>query len=326
MRRRKFIAALSTFALPSCLAEAQVVGRTYRLGIIGPGPVHNFNVGFPPLVDELRKAGFVEGKNLAIEVRHISENPSTTFEDAKAIASGGVDAFITLSQEFTVRAALAASETAPVIAQATHFDIVAKGFAKSLARPGGRVTGLHLLMDHLAEKQLEILAEIRPSQTVLGVLYDRFTADQMAIAERLGKERGLTIVGYRFNERPYGWEAGFDYLRTRSAQKLLVLSSPFFTPYARDIAQRAIQAGLPSMFTFPLYVDAGGLMSYAVDIVAIYRRVGQYASRVLAGMSPGELPIEQPRAFQLKLNLQTARALDLELPPSVLVRADGVIE
>ena len=242
------------------------------------------------------------------------------------IAAIGVDLFITLSQEFTVRAALAASASAPIVAQSTHFDIVEKGFAESLARPGGRVTGLHLLMDRLAEKQLEIVSEILPEHAPLSVLYDTFTDDQHSVVQRLAPGRGLRLISHRLDKPPYDWSSAFADLEAKGARKLLVLSSPFFTAHAQTISGMAIRAGLPTMFIFPLYVDAGGLMSYGVDIVAIYRRVGQYAARVLAGTPPADLPIEQPREFRLKLNLKTAKALGLELPTSILVRADEVIE
>lgn len=327
MRRRDFIFAGSgSLVLGASVSRAQQPGRTYRLGVLGAGRVHNFVIGIPSMLDVLRKAGFVAGANLVYVERHIPSDARNAIAMARELVAEGVDVIVAVGPEATARAALDARPEGPVVMLANHVDIVEKGYAKSLARPGGGVTGINTLMKPLAGKQLELLVEAFPANRRIGVMFDFYTVEQLAVVKELAAEMQLEIVSHVFERQPYEWEAGFEQLASQGAQSLLLISSTNFTPHSKTIAALALRHRVPSMFIFPLYVDAGGLMSYTYDVVDIYRRLGYYAARILAGTPAGELPVEQPRQFYFTLNLRTAKALGVELPTSILLRADRVIE
>ncbi len=327
MKRREFLCTSGAALLLSTVrSHAQQLGRTYRIGVLGAGRVHNFVIGIPPMLDELRKAGFAPGSNLVYVERHIAADGSNAVAMARELVAAGAELIVAVGPETTARAALEARPQGPVVMLANHLDIVEKGYAKSLARPGGSVTGINTLMKPLAGKQLELLAEAFPARQRIGILSDHHTTEQLDIVRELAKEMRLEMVSHVFEKEPYDWEAGFNRLVVEGAQSVFVNSSTSFTPHQRVITKLALRHRLPSMFIFPLYVDAGGLMSYTYDVPDIYRRLGYFAGRVLAGTPVGELPIEQPRQFFFTLNLKTAAALGVELPTSILLRADRVIE
>lgn len=327
MRRREFIAGSGVSVLwGTSTTLAQQPGRTYRIGVLGAGRVHNFVVGIPELLDEMRRAGFVEGRNLKYIEAHAPEGPRAALEQARRLIAEGIDVLVAVGPDYNSRAAIDALPKGPVVILANHVDIVEKGYVKSIARPGGGVTGVNTLMKPLAAKQLELLSEAFPERRRIGLLFDAHTTEQLVIVEGLAQDLRLTTVNHGFDTAPYDWSHAFERLVAGGAQSLLALSSTRFTPHQKTITGLALEHRLPSMFIFPLYVDAGGLMSYSYDILAIYRRLGYYAARVLAGTPPSELPIEQPTRFYLTLNLKTAKALGVELPTSILIRADRVIE
>jgi putative tryptophan/tyrosine transport system substrate-binding protein len=225
-----------------------------------------------------------------------------------------------------VKAALAASRTIPIVMWANNFDPIAHGYVQSLARPGGNVTGIFTRQPELAAKQVEILKETFPDRTRLTVLWDRLSADQMEGAERAAKSLQLTPVAIKLENPPYDIPAVFRRVAESQPQMLAVLSSPLFGPHNKEIVDETLRYRLPAMFIFKYYVDAGGLMSYGVDITSNFRRLAEYVAKILNGAKPAELPVEQPTKFELAVNLKTAKALGLELPTSLLLRADEVIE
>ena len=209
---------------------------------------------------------------------------------------------------------------------AVNFDPLQRGYVKSLARPGGNVTGIFLRQIELAEKQLELMSQAFPNGTRVGALYDELSADQFAASQQVAGQIKLRLDGLRLGNPPYDFERAFETLAKGSPQALLVLSSPFFTNSQSLIASLALRHRLPSMFTFASYVQAGGLMSYGVDYVAMQAHIGDFVGKILAGTKPADLPVEQPTKFELVVNLKTAKELGVALPVLLLATADKVIE
>jgi putative ABC transport system substrate-binding protein len=312
---------------PIAAQPQQLSGRTARIGFLRP-PLDNPIVaeGYPVFLDELKKSGFLEGQNLTVEYVRLDQDTQQLFAQTSELARSKVDLLVTTGSEDGLRAALAASPTTPIVMWAINFDPIAKGYVKSLARPGGNVTGIVSLQTELAAKQVELLTDVFPDRTRLAVLWDELTADQFDAAESQAKLLHLDVRSLKLESPPYDFEAALRNLADGSPQMLLVLSSPFFGVYRSRIAELAIEHRLPSMYIFKTYVEAGGLMSYGVDPAANYRQLGYYASKILNGAKPADLPVEQAVKFELVVNLKTAKAIGVELSTAILVRADEVIE
>ena len=222
---------------------------------------------------------------------------------------------------------LAASSTVPIVVWANNYDLVARGYVQSLAHPGGSVTGVFTRQPELAAKQVEILKETFPDRTRITVLWDAFSTDQFAGAERAAKSLALTLHAIKLENPPYDIAAVFRRVAESQPQMLLVQSSPLFGPHNKEIVAETLRARLPAMFIFKSYVELGGLHvlwgRHSIELSPTRRRCRQ---NILNGTKPADLPVEQPTKFELVLNLKTAKAFGLELPTSLLLRADEVIE
>jgi putative tryptophan/tyrosine transport system substrate-binding protein len=332
MRRREFItliggaAAASSTLWPFPLA-AQQAGRIYRIGFFGGALDSGVLLsGYPAFRDELRKRGFIDGRNLVIEFRSTRQDAGRLHADATELIRSNVDLIVASGPEFAVKAALEASRTIPIVMWANNFDPIARGYVQGLARPGGTVTGVFTRQPELAAKQVEILRETFPDRARVAALWDALSADQLDGAERAAKSLHLALRAIKLENPPYDIPAIFRRVAEGNPQMLLVLSSPLFGPHNKEIVEEALRARLPSMFIFKYYAEGGGLMSYGIDIKSEFRRLAEYVVKILNGATPAELPVEQPTKFELVVNLKTARALGIELPTSILLRADEVIE
>jgi putative ABC transport system substrate-binding protein len=325
MRRREFIILIggATVAWPLA-ARAQQAGGVSRIGVIGPPP-EMAGEGYRAMFDELRKLGFSEGRNLAIEYRSNEQEAGAVFVGAAELVRAKVDVLVAFGP-VDIQAAVAASSTIPIVFAAMNYDPIARGYVKGLPQPGGNITGMFLRQPELAQKQVELLTQAFPDRTRLAMLWDRSSADQFSAAERQAKSLRLEVLPLRLDHPPYDFDAAFRSLAESSAQMLQVLSSQFFVSARQQIAELAIRHRLPAMFIFKTYVEAGGLMSYGVDILTPFRRAGYYAAKILRGAKPSDLPVEQPTTFELVVNLKTAKAIGVELSTAVLLRADEVIE
>jgi putative ABC transport system substrate-binding protein len=322
MRRRDFVGALGA-AIACPAARAQQAGRTYRVGFLGVGPdLPVFATGYPAFRDELRKRGFIDGRNLTVELRASPQQAEGYYSDAAALARSNVDLIVAGGAEIAVKSALAASRTIPIVMWAANYDPIAQG----LARPGGNVTGVFTRQPELAAKQVEILKETFPERTRLAVLWDALSADQYAAGERTAKTLHLDWQGLKLEHPPYDIAAAFERLCEGDPQMLLTASSPLFGPHVQEIVEETVRRRLPAMFIFRNFVEQGGLMSYGADIKSDYRRFADYVAKILNGAQPAELPVEQTTKFEFLVNLKTAKAIGLELPTSLLLRADEVIE
>ena len=219
-----------------------------------------------------------------------------------------------------------ASRDTPVVLQAINYDPIARGYVASLARPGGNITGLFYQQAELAAKKVELLTQAFPERKNLGVLWDALVTEEFEAAQRAARALQLELHAVKLENAPYDFTAAFQIIARAGAQMLLVLSSPLFALYRRELANLAIEHRLPAMFIFKSYVQVGGLMSYGVNQPAMYRRTADFVAKILKGTKPADLPVEQPTKFELVINVKTAKALGITLPQSLLVAADEVIE
>jgi putative tryptophan/tyrosine transport system substrate-binding protein len=335
MRRRDFVTLLGGAAAswPLAAQAQQLSGKSVRIGFLGtPLTLPNgltdpiTGVGFPALLDELKKSGFSEGQNLAITVVRTDQDVQRLFTETADLVRSNVELLITEGTEIALQAAIAASKTIPIVFWANNFDPIARGYVKSLARPGGNLTGVVSQQTELAAKQVELLTEAFPERTRLAVLYDGISADQSSAAQRQANLLHLNVRSVKLENPPYDFDAAFRSLAEGSPQMLLVLSSPFFTMQRSHIAELAIQQRLPTMFIFKTYVEAGGLISYGTDPQSIFRQLGFYVAKILSGSKPADLPVQQAVKFELVVNLKTAKVIGVDLSTAIQLRADEVIE
>jgi putative ABC transport system substrate-binding protein len=328
LKRREFITLLggATATWPLA-AKAQPTDRIARVGFFGA----DRNAAFPAAVyqaflDELQIHGFKNGQNLVMDYRRVDQDSSALSADAAALVRSDVKVLVTQGTEPALQAALGATRTLPIVMIAANYDPFARGYVKSLARPDGNVTGVFLRQTELAEKQTELLWQAFPDRMRLGVLWDAISVEQFNAAERRAKIFGLQVHSLKLENPPYDFESAFRALAAASAEMLLILSSPHFVHGGSQIAPLAILHRLPTMFIFKTYVEMGGLLSYGADFAAMHRQAATHVAKILKGAKVGDIPIEQPNRFEFVVNLRTAKTISIELPTSILLRADEVIE
>jgi putative tryptophan/tyrosine transport system substrate-binding protein len=331
MKRREFITLLGGAAAAPMIwprsACAQQDGPVARVGVIGPPLDYPaMRVAYPFFLADLRKLGFVEGRNLLVETRPVDESVPRVFAAANELVAWKADVLFAFGPELALQAAVAAHPPVPIVMGAANFDPIAKGYVQSLARPGGSVTGIISRWPEVVAKQIELLQEAFPDRNRIGVLWDTQSADQFSAAEREAKARRLVLRPLKLENPPYDFTAAFHTLAQADVQMLMVLSSPLFSRQNAQIASLAIEHRLPAMFILKHYVEAGGLMSYGVDFAPLMRRAASFVAKILRGAKPADLPVEQATHFEFVLNLKTAKAMGLTLLTSTLLRADEVIE
>jgi putative ABC transport system substrate-binding protein len=278
------------------------------------------------LIDELRKLGFAEGRNLAIEYRRIDQGIAQAFAGAQELVAWRADVLFAFGPELGLQAAAAARPPVPIVILANNYDPIARGYVQSLSRPGANVTGIVSRQLELVPKQIDLLMEAFPERKRLGALWDVNSADQFATAEREAKVRQLTLRAIKMENPPYDFEAAFRALAQDGVDMLHVLSSSLFSQQYERIAELTIQYRLPHIHNLRHYVVAGGLMSYGVDFAPMMRRAASFVAKILRGVKPADLPLEQVSQFEFVVNLKAARAIGVTLPTSILLRADEVIE
>ena len=236
------------------------------------------------------------------------------------------DAYFGGGAEVNLATLTQASRQTPIVFVAVDFDPVATGDIASLARPGGRVTGVTALQSELPAKRLELLKELLPGLGKVAVFANEQTAAQLALVQGTGRRMGLALHLVDFKRPPFDYEAGFaDALRAK-ADALFVLGSGLWVPARRLIPELALKARLPTVFQQAQWVEVGGLMSYGFNFTGMWRRGAEMVANILRGAKPGDIPMEQPTVYELAFNLKTARALGITIPQSLLVRADRMIE
>jgi ABC-type uncharacterized transport system substrate-binding protein len=328
MRRREFTTLVAgALAAWPLVARADQSGKLARVGYLGPLPNNPMIVAsYAVISSELRQFGFVDGQNLIIEYRYHNLPGADISAQAAELVQSDVDVLVADGPEAVLQAAVGASGTIPIAMIAINFDPIGRSYVSSLARPGGKVTGIYFEQLELVEKQLELLTQAVPGKTKATALYDALSVDQFTAAQRAAETMTLEFHGLKLENPPYDFDAAFRVLAQDSPHMLLVLSSAHFTSSRSRIATLAIQQRLPTMFTFKTYVEAGGFISYGADYVEMHRRIAAFVGRILKGVKPADIPVEQPTKFELVVNLKTAKAIGIEVPLSILVRPDAMID
>ena len=326
MRRREFIGFVVGVIASPIAAHAQQPVKVARIGYLGFGTAAASATRIEALRAGLNDLGYIEGKNIVIEFRW-AKNADELREFADQLVAQNADIIFATSSTET-GAARQATKTIPIVF-ATHADPVGTGHVVSLAQPGGNTTGLSVLQSELTTKALEILKEVVPEAKRFGVLSSPIVPSHVpttraaeAAAEKLGVTLHTALV--RAVEE---FKEAFAKMARADAQAVFVAASSLTVRSRPELlAQLALKCRLPTMFGARDNVAAGGLMSHAPDQVELSRRSAIYIDKILKGSKPADLPVEQASQYQLTINLKTARALGITVPPAVLARADDVIE
>ena len=325
MRRRKFIILLAGavfLSLPAAHAQQKpqpVIGLLF-----GPTPTERELAAF---YRGLSEAGYVKGQNLRIEYRVAEGYYDRLPALANDLVNRHVDLIAAMSGTPTILAAKAATSTIPIVFFGGG-DLVAMGMIASLSRPGGNITGMSILAADLPPKRLELLSELVPQARLIAFLINPNNPSMARMVEDVRAAAQLRGIHVDVLRAASGEEieTAFGVAKQRGAGALLVAADPFLSSQRERLIALAANHAIPTMHEWRESVVAGGLISYAPSPPDIIRKVGNYAGRILAGAKPADLPVQQPATFELAINLKTAKALGLTVPPSILARADEVVE
>jgi len=282
------------------------------------------NLSLPILVDGLRELGYVGGKNILLEVRSAGGRPDALSALAAELVQRKVDVLYATGPA-AIRAARDATTTVPIVALDLESDPVQAGWARSVARPGGNITGLFLDLADLAGKWLQLLREAAPRIRRVGVVWDSTTSPaQLKAAKAAAEHFGIdlqVIEVRRGDELDDALVVGVG----AGSRAIVLLSSPLVSTGSTQLADFVVKNRLPAISPFRKFADAGGLIAYGPDFDEFRRHAASYIERILKGAKPGDLPIERPAKYELVINLKTAKTLGLRIPQTLLVRADEVI-
>ena len=322
LRRREFAGFLLGATVMPCAAGAQQVTKVPRVGVLAPGPLR-------PIASfkrRMRELGWVEGQNIRFEDRWAGGDDTRYDELATALVALPVDAILTWSTP-AVLAAKRATTKIPIVMGAIA-DPVGVGAVSGLARPGGNITGFSSQNFELEEKRLELLHELVPGiarVALLGNAANQYSAKATRRVEGLAQVAGLGFAAVDIDAAG-GLENALERLRSAHPDGVLVASVPVLLLYCEPIIAFMTANRIPAVYPWPEFAEAGGLAVYSTNFDDLFRQAAGYMDRILKGTSPGDLPVQQATTFQLVINLKTAEALGLTVPPSILARATEVIE
>jgi len=326
---RKVIGIISILTL--CLlvvplaAEAQQTAKVYRIGFFGPSAASAYASEIAALRQGLRDLGYVEGQNIVIEYRWADGKVDRLPDLAAELVRLKVDVIVA-GATGSLRAAKEATKTIPIV-MAGSSDPLGAGLVASLARPGGNITGVTSANVELSGKRLELLKEVAPGVThvaALGLADYASTPLSLKDAEDAARTFGLQLQFLPVHG-PEDLESAFAAATRGHAGALLVLGGPH-QAYSKQIADLATKSRLPAISPYRRFPEGGGLMSYGVNLPDLYRRAAIHVDKILKGAKPADLPVEQPTKIEMVVNLKTAKALGITIPPSMLMRADEVIQ
>jgi ABC-type uncharacterized transport system substrate-binding protein len=324
VRRREFIALIGGAAAWPIAARAQLAQKVARIGIVSIGGSTADMMGpLPPnrtvraFLRGMAELGYIYGRDFVTEPRG-TDGIATELAGLQIdviVATGGGTALSLLKQ---------ATTTIPIVMTAAS-DPVRQGFVQSFARPGGNFTGMSMQTLELTGKRLELLKELVPGAEVVAVFWDSTDTGLWPAASAVGQARGWKLLSVEIRDVTK-IAAAFKIASNAGTGALLIPASGLLFSNANQIVELAALSRIPTMYELRTFVDVGGLVSYGANIEDIWRRAATYVDKILKGANPAELPIEQPTKFELVINTRTAAALGLIMPPSILIRADEVIE
>jgi len=327
MKRKITVLTLSALLLALCLsAEAQQPTKVPRIGYLGTNPRSTNPARIDAFRQGLRELGYTEGKNIIIEWRFAEANPDRLRTFAAELVRLPVEIIVTAGPVST-RSAKQATAAIPIV-MAFHDDPVGSGVAASLARPAGNVTGLATLAPEISGKQLELLKEIIPKLSRVAVLGNASQPGTPQALREINLAADASGIKVQYLEIPdqKDIEIAFRTASKERSDAVLVLSTAILFSHRRQIVELAVTSHLPAIYNRPEYVEDGGLVTYGVSIPDLYHRAATYVDKILKGAKPADLPVEQPKKFELIINLKAAKQIGLTIPPNVLARADKVIK
>ncbi len=327
MSKKLFCFALCAMLFSLCFpAQAQQPTNIPRIGYLEAVSPSISAVRSEAFRQGLRELGYVEGKNIVTEYRYAEGKRDRLPALAAELVRLKVDVIVTAGASAT-RAAKKATSTIPIV-MAQDSDPVGKGVVASLARPGGNITGLSTLAPEISGKQLELLKEILPKLSRVAVLGTSTRPGNAQALREVKLAAGAFKVELRYLDvlDPKKIETAFGAARKERADAVLVLAGRILISHRKQVVELAVKSRLPAIYPFPVYVEAGGLMSYGVRRSDLFRRAATYVDKILKGANPAELPVEQPTKFELVINLKTAKALGITIPPTLLLQATKVIK
>jgi putative tryptophan/tyrosine transport system substrate-binding protein len=327
MRRRDFITLLGGVAAAWPLAaRAQQGAKYYRIGYLALLPGEDTTL-MKPLLERLHELGYAEGKNTIFEYRSAEDHPERLPELAAELVQTSPDVLIAGFGTLAAKAAKAATTTVPIVITSVG-DPIGAGLITSFSRPGGNVTGVTSQARDIVGRRLQMLEELIPANQIVAVLMNPDTPFSMLALQELratadpARQRLEVFEARNADEVRASVEAAIRV----GAAGLITLDDPLMLSVSRQIAALAVRAQLPTIFGSRDFAEAGGLMSYGVDRRQLNRRAAEFVDKILHGAKPSDLPVEQPTKFELIINLKTAKALGLQMPPKLLALADEVIE
>jgi putative tryptophan/tyrosine transport system substrate-binding protein len=325
MDRRAFMAGLGAVLVAPRAGEAQQAGKTSRIGVL----LSRYRLNDEPpqgLRQRLRELGYIEGQNLTIEWRAAEGGYGQITERAAELVRRQVDVLVTDTAVAT-RAAMAATQRIPIVT-ALAADPVGDGLVANVVRPGGNVTGISLMLAELSPKRLELLKEAIPNASRIAVLWNPTTPWHTTMLRQLhsaAPSLKLELVPVAVHG-PREFEAAFAVIARERTDGIFWGDNPIFSAHQKRLLELVAKVHLPMIASSREWVVAGGLISYGPIYIEMFRSAALYVDKILKGTKPADLPVEQPTKFELLINLKTAKALGLTIPPSLLARADQVIE
>ena len=314
---------------PPLAADAQPAEKVHRIGRLYPGPpLPESNPSLEAFRQGLRAFGYVEGQNIVIEYRHAEGRDDRLAALAAELVQLKMDVIVAIGGAAATRAVQRATRTIPIV-MAGGSDPVGEGLVASLTHPGGNTTGLSNLSAELPGKRLEILKETVPQSARVAVLANQANQNHASAMHNLTGAAQAPGLHLRIVElrRPDELDAAFAAMTRSGADALFVQGEPLLLDGLRGrIVDLAAKSRLHAMYSWRMYVDAGGLMAYGPSLPDMHWRAAAYVDKILKGAKPGDLPVEQPTKFELVINLKTAQALGLTIPPTVLFLADEVLQ
>ena len=321
------MAALRAASLPqvqqSLLAQETRGAKIREVGFLYPGTLEASKARITAFVNGLQDKGYVEGKNVALVTRITELHPEKLAPLAAELVRRKVDVILGIGSP-AVEAARTATTDIPIVALDLESDPVNRGFVASLARPGGNITGLFFDFPEFSGKWFELLEEVLPGLARVTVLWDPATdSPQLNGVNDAAEARRIALQVLNI-ETPAQMEYAFQ--AATQTQAVMLLSSPLFGANLELAANLAARFRLPAITMFPEFAEVGGLMAYGTNLMHLYEQAGALVGKVLSGSRPADMPVERPTRFQFAINLKTAKALGLTIPPTLLIRADEVIE
>jgi putative ABC transport system substrate-binding protein len=333
MHRREFITLLGSTAgclftagaQQSLLAQEKRGGKIQEVGFFYPGTVKASKVRIAAFVKGLQEKGYVEGQNVALVPRITELHSERLAPLAAELVHRKVDVILGIGSP-AVQAARAATSVIPIVALDLESDPVNRGFVASLAHPGGNITGLFFDFPEFSGKWFELLEEALPGLARVTILWDPATdSPQLNGVNAAAATRGIALQVLNV-ETLAQMEDAFHAAAQTQTQAVMLLSSPLFGANLEPAANLAARYRLPAITMFPEFAEVGGLMAYGTNLMHLYGQAGALVGKVLSGARPADIPVERPMRFQFVINLKTAKALGLTIPPTLLIRADEVIE